>query len=35
MIAAVYFHRVGAYKDPARMDLPQYSVESLLEKLGK
>ena len=30
---AVRNMRVGAYKDPARMDLPQYSVEALFEAL--
>ena len=31
---AVRNMRVGAYKDPARMDLPQYSVEALFEALA-
>ena len=30
---AVRNMRVGAYKDPARMDLPQYSAEALFEAL--
>ena len=33
MSFAVRNMRVGAYKDPARMDLPQYSVEALFEAL--
>ena len=33
MTFAVRNMRVGAYKDPARMDLPQYSVEALFEAL--
>ena len=33
MVFAVRNMRVGAYKDPARMDLPQYSVEALFEAL--
>ena len=33
MAFAVRNMRVGAYKDPARMDLPQYSVEALFEAL--
>lgn len=31
---AVRNMRVGAYKDPARMDLPQYSAEALFEALA-
>ena len=31
---AVRNMRVGAYKDPARMDLPQYSTEALFEALA-
>ena len=33
MAFAVRNMRVGAYKDPARTDLPQYSVEALFEAL--
>ena len=33
MAFAVRNMRVGAHKDPARMDLPQYSVEALFEAL--
>ena len=33
IVFAIRNMRVGAYKDPARMDLPQYSVEALFEAL--